>query len=87
MNDALTSLREHAPTLPSAKDAREAVMSRLPSVDVDVVRDHLPSRGKRTMIAAIVGGLAAAAAVFGFARRRRAQASEAALYTPPLPRP
>lgn len=88
MSDAMSTLREHAPTMPSVKDARDAVKSHLPSVDIDAVRDRLPakSHGKRTLFA-VVGGLAALAAVFGFARRHRAPASSASLYTPPLPKP
>jgi LPXTG-motif cell wall-anchored protein len=45
MSDAISSLRDHAPSLPSAKDAKEAVMSSLPSAKdaKDAVRSHLPS--------------------------------------------
>ncbi|HVW82300.1 MAG TPA: hypothetical protein VHB69_15315 [Mycobacteriales bacterium] len=48
LSDALSTLREKAPSLPShlpsaAKDATDAVRSHLPNVDVDAVRSHLPS--------------------------------------------
>jgi hypothetical protein len=82
MSDALSNLKDHAPTLPSATDVRDAVQSHLPSADV--VRSTASS--KRT-IAMLVGFLAGAAALFGLLRRRRTPQASAAVYTPPLPKP
>ncbi|HWA66277.1 MAG TPA: hypothetical protein VG899_07900 [Mycobacteriales bacterium] len=89
--------------MPSAKDATEAVRSHLPSVDVETVRSHLPSlkdvdpsavtdrlpkgRSRWAMLGVVLGGVAAAAAVFGITRRRRASEPSASMYTPPLPKP
>jgi hypothetical protein len=93
MSDVLSNLRDKAPTLPSAKDATDAMRSHLPSVDVDAVRSHLPSRkpddkgrSKWAMGVMLVGALAAAAAVFRISRRREAPSSPS-MYTPPLPKP
>ncbi|HVV75405.1 MAG TPA: hypothetical protein VHC43_05160 [Mycobacteriales bacterium] len=87
LSDAMSTIREHAPSMPSAKDARDAVKSHLPSIDTSAIAEHLPNprHGKRKMMA-IIGGLAAAAAAFGIARRRRTP-EPATLYTPPLPKP
>ena len=68
MSDALSNLKDHAPTLPSASDVRDAVQSHMPSVDMDAVRSK--AKGKRS-IAMLVGVLAAAAALLSVARRRR----------------
>jgi hypothetical protein len=80
MSDALSNLKDHAPTLPSATDVRDAVQSHLPSAEA--VRSTASS--KRT-IALLVGLLAGAAALFGLIRRRRTPQTSAAMYTPPLP--
>jgi hypothetical protein len=101
ISEALSTLREHAPTLPSAKDAREAVKSHLPSMDREAVKSHLPSvdmdairthlpavpkpRGKRSLIAAVLGLTAVAAVVAGYLRRHREPAYAVGTYTPPRP--
>jgi ferric-dicitrate binding protein FerR (iron transport regulator) len=91
ISEAMSNLREHAPTLPSAKEAREAVKSHLPSVDVDAIRTHLPSvpkpRAKRSVLAAILAMAAAAALVAEYLRRHREPAYTVGTYTPPMPRP
>lgn len=73
MSDMMSTLREHAPSLAAAKEAGEAVRSHLPSVDVDAVREHLPSmdaaRGKRSVVAAVIGAVALAAALVALLRR------------------
>jgi len=100
MREALSTLRDHAPTLPSAKEAGEAVRAHLPNHLPDV---HLPTidtaaitervrsgaRGKWSIAALIVAGLlaAAGAAAIGFVRRHGAPTPSAAMYTPPLPKP
>ncbi|HWC35080.1 MAG TPA: hypothetical protein VG650_09660 [Mycobacteriales bacterium] len=87
MSDALSSIREHAPSIPSAKDAKEALRSHLPSVDASAIADRLPKpRSKRKVIAALIGALAGVAAVASYLRRRN-DAPAASLYTPPLPKP
>jgi LPXTG-motif cell wall-anchored protein len=48
MSEALSNLRDHAPSLPSAKDAKDAVLSHAPSMPSakdtkDAVLSHLPS--------------------------------------------
>jgi hypothetical protein len=78
--------------LPKAKDAREAVdavKAHVPSIDPAAIAERLPkpAAGKRKILA-VLGGLAAAAAVFGIVRKRRApEPTPATLYTPPLPKP
>jgi hypothetical protein len=84
MSDALSNLKDHAPSLPSASDVRDAVQSHLPSVDMDAVKSK--AKGKRS-IAMVLGLLAGAAALFGLVRRRRNPQSSATVYTPPLPKP
>jgi hypothetical protein len=88
LTDAMSSLREHAPSLPSAKDAREAVKAHVPSLDTSAIVERLPKAGggKRKLLA-VLGALAGAAAIFGIARRRRTPETSATLYTPPLPKP
>jgi hypothetical protein len=84
MSDALSNLKDHAPTLPSVGDVRDKVQSHLPSVDIETVRDK--ARGKRFMMM-LVGAAAGAAALFGLLRRRKTSAPAASVYTPPLPKP
>ena len=76
MTDMVTNLRGH---LPSIDLDASAITDRLPG------RRHKSKRRTVGLIAAAVG----AAAVFGIVIRRRnsAPVSEAAMYTPPLPRP
>ncbi|HVY11476.1 MAG TPA: LPXTG cell wall anchor domain-containing protein [Mycobacteriales bacterium] len=91
LSDVMSNIRDHAPSMPSAKDAREAVRSHLPSmksVDPSVVTDRLPKAGrKRSILAVAVGLLAVAGVVSAMIRRRQSAPSPASLYTPPLPKP
>lgn len=92
MSDVLSNLKDHAPSLPSAKDARDAVKSHLPSLkdlDTSAIADRLPkAHNRKRKLLAMIGGLAAAAAAFGIVRRRRTpETTSASLYTPPLPKP
>jgi len=84
MSNALSNLKEHAPTLPKASDVRDAVQSHVPSVDIDTVRSK--AKGKRSLVM-LAGIMAGAAALFSLIRRRRNPQSSATMYTPPLPRP
>jgi LPXTG-motif cell wall-anchored protein len=101
-SDALSALREHAPSLPSvddaksvAKDAASAVLSHVPSVkdvDVSALTDKLPevpTGKKRSFAAVLVGLLALGGAAFAVLRRRSAQPAPVSpsIYTPPLPKP
>ncbi len=101
VSNVLSELRETAGSMPSAGDAREAVRSHLPSVDLDGIRSHLPSlkkidaaaitdrvpkpHGKKPLLLGLFGVLAAVAAVT-LLRRRNSEAP-ASIYTPPLPKP
>ncbi|HVT21244.1 MAG TPA: hypothetical protein VHE57_07650, partial [Mycobacteriales bacterium] len=73
MSEALSAAKEHAPSLPSPADVRDAVQSHLPSVDLDSVRSMARKKasGKRSGIAWVVGALAAAAALMSLIRHRR----------------
>lgn len=88
LSDVMSSVRDHAPSMSSVKDAGGAVRSHLPSVDVSVLTDHLPkkARGKRGLLTALLCLGAAAAAILAMKRRKSDEVS-AAIYTPPLPRP
>jgi LPXTG-motif cell wall-anchored protein len=88
MSDALSNLKDHAPSMPSASDVRDAVKAHVPSIDTSAIADRLPKAGggKRKLLA-VVGALAAAAAAFGIVRRRRSPETASNVYTPPLPRP
>lgn len=91
MSDAIDAVREHVPSLPSAKETKDAVLAHLPASrpDISVVRDRLPRElGTRRRVAAIVVGVATVlASVLVVSRRRRDSAPTADMYTPPLPPP
>ncbi len=99
MREALTNLREHTPTLPSVKDAGEAVRSHLPDVDLDAMRGHLTAlkevdtsaitervRSKarsKWTLAAMVAAIAAAAAAAAKYARAKRAAAAERATTPP----
>jgi hypothetical protein len=89
MSDALSTLKDHTPTLPSASDVRDAVQSHLPSVDMDSMRELAKDKapGKRSIMAILAGVAIGAMVLIGLLRRRRNASSPANLYTPPLPKP
>lgn len=89
MSDALSNLKDHAPSLPSASDVKDAVQSHLPSVGMDTVREMAKDKapGKRSLMAIVAGVLVGAAALVALMRRRSNATTPAALYTPPLPKP
>lgn len=68
MSEALNNLREHAPSMPSASEVRDAVQSHLPSVDLEAVREK--ADGKRSLIAIALAALAGAAVLVSYLRRR-----------------
>jgi hypothetical protein len=81
MSDVMSNLRDKAPTLPSAKDATDAVLSHLP------MKRSPKTRSKWAFGAVVIGAIATAAAAFGISRRRSGSANDASIYTPPLPKP
>lgn len=72
MSGALSNLKDHASSLSSATDVRDAVQSHLPSVDMDSMREMARDKtsGKRPKMAILIGAIAAAAAIAAILRRR-----------------
>ncbi|HEX3707825.1 MAG TPA: hypothetical protein VHV76_14455 [Mycobacteriales bacterium] len=85
MSEIVSSVRDHAPAMPSVKDAREAVRSHLPSADAVLPR----AARKRSRVAVAATLLAVAAVVAGYLRSHRQATADPSpsMYTPPLPKP